>query len=461
MMRHERTVKRLCTLAAAIALAAALSGLAVAANFMGLRDALLPRKGSVNVVDGDGVVIPGETELTDFISLSGYMDSPESQALAEWQEFLEGYDQDGAILSEVGNGPTGLEERYGQYLVYSREMADKLDEIVEKYGLRLHSAIEVISPEAWPLAAGEFTKENHYKYSGYIYEDGTFRCDGEAWLDGYGKIDYQFSRSVRGCFNEVTLNAGDVTDFREWGYQTEDGTTVTLGLGSKSRSLILTDLGDSFVLVNVLAGEQADDIFSSGAIGQAELEALADSFVYTALTPVKTPDLEAIRAASDQARAEVDGQPELPAEEPQEVEVPQENEEPQEDEDPLYVRTGITTEAGTEFVLRLAELLEGDGREDIAALLVYPVQVEVSEGTFTVNSPEEFLPYYDETIGQNREGLAADLSWEPAPFADGSGLASAANGAVWFGQVEDGAIRVFTLQTDQWGVRAAEGIGQG
>ena len=51
--------------------------------------------------------------------------------------------------------------------------------------------------------------------------------------------------------------------------------------------------------------------------------------------------------------------------------------------------------------------------------------------------------------------LAADLQADPEPFADGSGLASAANGAVWFGQVEDGKIQVFTLQSDvwQWSVR--------
>ena len=77
-----------------------------------------------------------------------------------------------------------------------------------------------------------------------------------------------------------------------------------------------------------------------------------------------------------------------------------------------------------------------------------------------MNSPEEFLRYYDETVGQNALSLAADMAWEPAPsevFSDGSGLASAADGAVWFGLVEDGVIRIFTLQTDQWSIRAGNG----
>ena len=95
-------------------------------------------------------------------------------------------------------------------------------------------------------------------------------------------------------------------------------------------------------------------------------------------------------------------------------------------------------------------------------LLVYPAQVELSSGTFTVNTSEEFLPYYDEIIGQNRLGLSTAMTWEPTPTesqisSNGSGLAFVADGAVWFGLVEDGVIRVFTIQTDQAAVRAWDG----
>lgn len=40
----------------------------------------------------------------DRISLSGYQESPEAKALAEWQAFCAGYDTDGKILSALGNG---------------------------------------------------------------------------------------------------------------------------------------------------------------------------------------------------------------------------------------------------------------------------------------------------------------------------------------------------------------------
>ena len=453
MRKRRKSLKWFVTLAASVALLAALSVLAVAANFFGLRDVLLPEKGSVNVTDEDGVVVPGEYEFKDFVSLSGWGDTPESRALAEWEAFLEDYDRDGSIIAGIGNEPTGFEDRYGFYLVYTQEMADKLEEIIAKYGLKLHRWMEDVLPETWPTAVGDFFKENVTPYSGYIYENGTFRFDGDAELGagelkGYGTIEYQFSRSVKGTFDDVVLNIGDLSDFEEWGYQTEDGTSVTLGLGARNRSLILADLGDSFVLVNVLTGREGDDTFSSGAIGWAELEALADSFVYSALTPAREPDLNAILESNTQYMEALQEPP---------IETT-----PVESEDPLYTRTGIRSDVARDFVLLLAERIEDGRKEEVADLLVYPAQVEVSSGTFTVNTPEEFLPYYDEIIGQNRLGLSTAMTWEPTPTesqisSNGSGLAFVADGAVWFGLVEDGVIHVFTIQTDQAAVRAWDG----
>ena len=446
MVRHRKGLRWLAGLAAAAALLAALSALAVAANFFGLRDVLLPEKGSVLVTDEDGMVIPGEKEYKDFVSLSGWGDAPESRALAEWRAFLERYDQDGAIIGSIGNEPTGFEEDYGLYLVYTQEMADELERIAAKYDLKLHERMEeVLLEETWTIAAGDFCRENVTPYSGYIYENGTFRFDGEAELGagelkGYGTIEYQFSRSVKGTFDDVALNIGDLSDFEEWGFQAADGTSVALGLGARDRSLILADLGDSFVLVNVLTGEQGDDTFSCGPIGREELEALADSFIYSALAPAEAPDLDAIAEANERYMEELQSQPTLPSE----------------PEDPLYARTGIQSGAARDFVLLLAEQIEDGRRREVADMLAYPAKVETLDASFTVDGPEELLEHYDETIGSGAQGLAADMMWDPAPFADGSRLASAAGGAVWFGLVEDGAIRVFTLQTDQWSIRAQD-----
>lgn len=289
-MRHKkRYLKKVMTAAAVICLLAALSTAALARDFLGLRSWLMPARQEVQMpVDPE----TGEREVreVDMISLAGYDDTPESRAVAEWQEFLSGYDSDGAILDAIGNSPTGLEERYGLYLVYTREMADKLDEIVEKYSLKLHTRIIDVyeHPEAFD-SCGDFLGDNR-AYSAYMYEDGTFKFDGDIDLPDYGILSYQFMRCVRGSFTDVLLNITDVEQYREWTYSTKSGLPVTLALGP-GKALILADLGDSFVSVNVLAGTESEDdgLFSSGPFLKQNLESLADSFDFSALTPVVRP----------------------------------------------------------------------------------------------------------------------------------------------------------------------------
>ena len=124
MRRQKRRRRHVALTAAVLCLLAALTCTAVATDFFGLRQWLMPEKATVQMPDGEGGL---QGVQMDSITLSGYADTPESRATAEWQTFLEGYDPDGSILKEIGNSPTGLEERYNFYQAYNREMADKLD----------------------------------------------------------------------------------------------------------------------------------------------------------------------------------------------------------------------------------------------------------------------------------------------------------------------------------------------
>jgi len=53
------------------------------------------------------------------IVLQGYPDSNEYKASVEWNLFRAGYDTDGKLLSEVGNGSNEYTEKYPLYLVTS------------------------------------------------------------------------------------------------------------------------------------------------------------------------------------------------------------------------------------------------------------------------------------------------------------------------------------------------------
>ena len=106
MKPKKKISKNVWVLAAVIALLAVLSTVAVATDLFGLRSWLLPGKQEVTM-PVDPETGTQEVQTVDMISLSGYMNTPEGRATAEWQEFLNSYDQDGAILNEIGNDPTG------------------------------------------------------------------------------------------------------------------------------------------------------------------------------------------------------------------------------------------------------------------------------------------------------------------------------------------------------------------
>lgn len=438
-MRGKRfTVKHMAAVVAAAALVVALSVMAVAVDLFGLRSILLPEKTPVGVEDENGVLIPGETEEVDAISLSGLQDTPESRALAEWQSFLDSYDADGSIIARIGNAPTGFEADYGCYQVYTQEMADRLDEIAEKYGLKLHRQLEIVAPEQWNEAVGPFLMGTNDAYSGYIYEDGTFQYDGAGSLPGYGTLDYQFRRSVRGTLHDVILNVTDVSQYESRTYETLSGVTVTLALGP-AKGLILADLEDSFVTVNVLAGTETpvDDVFSSGPITEKELEALADLFNFPALTPVKAPDLTALVPPEEDQEEGANADPGVPAEMLQP------------EEDPLYMQTGIETDSAKAFIWDLSKYLSHGDREIVADMFVYPCKVTAPHEEFTVNTAEELLEHYDEAIDYEMQGLLEDLDYHDLFASDG--LVGVGDGCAWFGLVEDGDIRLFTLWNNSSG----------
>ncbi len=227
----------------------------------------------------------------EFISLQGLQDSPEYQATKEWQDFLYSYDTDGAILAEIGNQPTGFENVSLFYQVYTQEMYDKLVEIADKYGLMLHSELNIVSAEELnDRVGGSFIGEEISQEWGYIYENGTFQFEGEALLDGK-IVHMQFRRSVKGTLDEPVLNIGSTDEYQEMQYETHCGETVLLELGT-DHSMIYADYEECFILMNVLAGTEEgflDD--AEGAITMEDLKRMADGIDFSMLSNVIKSDM--------------------------------------------------------------------------------------------------------------------------------------------------------------------------
>lgn len=225
----------------------------------------------------------------DMISLAGVEGSPEHEADVEWQAFLDSYDQDGSVLDAVGDGLTGFEEEYGEYQCYSQEMADKIDEICEKYGLQKLKGFTL--PENYEglcegAGVGDFLKgtaeDAKAEYiAGWFYADGSFDYDGNAVIGDSSPVttDYQFSRAVKGTFQGPGLNVGDLEEYKEWNYTTKNGETVLLATNGSTKALIIAEREKSFVTVNVLG-----DIWGGTfGIGEEELEKLAEAFDFSVI----------------------------------------------------------------------------------------------------------------------------------------------------------------------------------
>ena len=228
----------------------------------------------------------------DIIALGGITGSPEYSACSEWRAFLDGYDTDGAILSEIGNGFAGLGEYEFIYNCYTQDMVDKVDELCEKYELSKLQGLTIADDYASlcrQVNIGDFctgAEENvRWDFGGAsLYDDGSFDMDGRVIWKGtadsklLGVADYQFGRSMKGSFNPYTLNVGEIEEYHEWEYSTESGQTVLLA-NSSFKALIIAERDNSFIVVNVL-GDLFSDTFE---MSDEMLEELADLFDFSAI----------------------------------------------------------------------------------------------------------------------------------------------------------------------------------
>ena len=213
--------------------------------------------------------------LSQSNSTPDYSDSPEYRAAREWLDFTSGYDPDGSILqSSVAQGGMDYASDYTMYRVYSRELAEKLEDIVARYALSLHKTMSFCygGDELCRFAGtGNFLPAN-CECMGYIYDNGSFHFEGSALLDDT-TVGYQFDRHMKGVFSEFPLNlAAETEDSRT---VTVDGISLILTTGPE-RCLIHTELPLSYVTVTVPVGVQSEE--NPNGIPEDWLEFLAGSF---------------------------------------------------------------------------------------------------------------------------------------------------------------------------------------
>ena len=259
--------KRIFLIAAIVIMILCLVGCAVV-YFLSLQDM---KVGEYNfyvppAYDEDGNLIPVETHapITQ-ISLQG----ANKDALAEWLAFRNAYDPDLEIAGQAdqtmkAGEPLGIPENYQYaYGCYSQEMADKLDEIVDKYDLKLLSTdipcqtyessvlFDSLKIDSLFLPASTVEQESA---SGYFFPEGTFdislyiALDSGNWKLENNLVSYRYS--IKEFFDPAYGAIGEINDYAQWNYTRKDGKTVLLVLNERT-ARIYADLPDAFVSIYV------------------------------------------------------------------------------------------------------------------------------------------------------------------------------------------------------------------
>ena len=214
------------------------------------------------------------------ISAQGYPDSPEYKATAEWLRFEQNYDRDFKILYEADaeEKRTGKDPfaKYSAYNVYSKEMADKVDEITAKYNLKIHTGFDDGDEKKLEEKVGDIFNDN-ITGAAYFYDDGTFQMD--ALYKNH--LNFQIRRCMRGYFDTVTINVGTTKGFNEYTYVTKSGISVTISTGTDARgnrrAFITANLKKSFVTINIQPKDYDGNINN---YTNKDIEDIADSFFF-------------------------------------------------------------------------------------------------------------------------------------------------------------------------------------
>ncbi len=208
------------------------------------------------------------------ISLQGYSDTDEYKASKEWREFEDNYDKDWSICDAYDKEckrtkKDPFEEKYPGYGIYSQEMADKADELIKKYNLKLRGKMldmdineKVLQEKFGDIWTGIVG-------AGYCYEDGTFSLDAD-----YEKVSFQIRRVMKGSFDTVYLNVGQISSYEQWTYKTKCGVEVSIALNNRG-GVVLANTPKGFVAIN-LCENWDEDGNPMPPYTKAQIEDLAD-----------------------------------------------------------------------------------------------------------------------------------------------------------------------------------------
>ena len=229
-----------------------------------------------------GIFVLGRTDKTppsmsnvptEPLALESLLSSANYKASMEIKDYVQSY-------NATGDVDETLSEAYRAYGCRNTEMAQKVDEICTKYGLnKVGNGISPDTTEEMFTALnvrsmvrdsgnGDVTTSNP-SYSA----DGNFEFWGATTVSGVDyPIEYRVYRAMKQTLSTAYWEIENTSDYQWSNYVTTAGTDALIAVG-QNNSLVLTDTGDSVVVIVVMNATTGDT-----QTGKATLEAFANTF---------------------------------------------------------------------------------------------------------------------------------------------------------------------------------------
>ena len=287
-----RSLRRPLLVAAAIAAALLLVGCGIV-YALRLQDMSIGKGTYTQRFDDKGKAIDPVEKSLDIITPYGRSGDAIQQALKEWYEFQESYDQDHALMTNEPDIPSIPNQYEYTYSCYTQEMVDKVDEIVAKYNLKLL--------EGWiPFQRYQsdiFLEETGIRsllrqdsdaqitgMAGMLYLPYNFSMDFELVTENAGKLMTSYGYARKDYFPSAFAGGMDIDAYEQWDHTTPGGTKLLLALNSKGRGEIIAEQENAMIMISIdgnrsLSHTNYPD--ASEVMTKAELESIADQFDYS------------------------------------------------------------------------------------------------------------------------------------------------------------------------------------
>ena len=213
-----------------------------------------------------------ETVTEQALSFAGMKDTPTFQAAQEWYDFKRSYDPNYEIQNATWGNESTFPAQYNGYGLYTQEMKDQLDDILNKYDLKLRGAyIPFRSTKQLFRAMGIDSVLNSDEaemriHQASYYENGNL--DLVFFLDAPGDGAVEDVHNTFGCLYyrrkdcmiDDYATIGGESNWQEWNYKTESGEDLLIVRSESSYTWVFSDTGNYTVTLRLEADLSDDQV---------------------------------------------------------------------------------------------------------------------------------------------------------------------------------------------------------